>query len=70
MNTGSVGRPKGGDARAGCALLDVDADGVWVEVVRVAYEVEAAAAGVRAPGLPEARADFLRTGGGVAPGAR
>ena len=69
VNTGSVGRPKDGDARAGYVLLDVDADGVRVEVVRVAYDVEAAAAGVRAAGLPEELADFLRTGGGVARGA-
>jgi predicted phosphodiesterase len=71
VNTGSVGRPKDGDWRAGYVLLDVG-DGephnardarVGVEFVRVAYDVEAAARGVVAAGLPEEFADFLRTGG-------
>ena len=63
VNTGSVGRPKDGDWRAGYVLLD-GGDGLpLVEIVRVAYDVDAAAAGVRAAGLPEEFADFLRTGG-------
>ena len=63
VNTGSVGRPKDGDPRAGWVLLDCDADGVRAEHVRVAYDVERAAAGVVAAGLPPEFADFLRTGG-------
>ena len=70
VNTGSVGRPKDGDPRAGYVMLDVSADGVRVEVVRVAYDVDAAAAGVRAAGLPEEFAEFLRTGGRATPEAR
>jgi predicted phosphodiesterase len=68
VNTGSVGRPKDGDWRAGYVLLDVG-DGephdapVRVEFVRVAYDVAAAARGVVAAGLPEEFADFLRSGG-------
>ena len=63
VNTGSVGRPKDGDARAGYVLLDVGVAGVRVDIVRLDYDVEAAGAGIRRAGLPEEFADFLRTGG-------
>lgn len=66
VNTGSVGRPKDGDPRAGYVLLDVGAGEPRVEIVRVDYDVEAAAAGVRAAGLPEDFAEFLLTGGAPA----
>lgn len=69
VNTGSVGRPKDGDPRAG-----------WVEVMfhmgaadhmgavevafrRVDYDVERAAAAIRASTLPDEFATFLETGG-------
>ncbi len=63
VNTGSVGRPKDGDPRAGYVLLDVGAGEPRVEHVRVRYDVDAAARGVVEAGLPEEFADFLRTGG-------
>jgi len=63
VNTGSVGRPKDGDWRAGYALVDLGGGEPRVEQVRVAYDVDAAARGVIAAGLPEEFADFLRTGG-------
>ena len=63
VNTGSVGRPKDGDWRAGYVLLDLGASEPRVELVRVAYDVEATVAGVRSAGLPEEFAEFLRTGG-------
>lgn len=63
INTGSVGRPKDGDARAGYARLGLGAGEAHVEHIRVAYEVEAATAAVRAAGLPEDFVEFLRTGG-------
>ncbi len=63
VNTGSVGRPKDGDPRAGYVLLDADASGVTAEVVRVEYDVEQAAAGIMASTLPHEFADYLRTGG-------
>jgi diadenosine tetraphosphatase ApaH/serine/threonine PP2A family protein phosphatase len=63
INAGSVGRPKDGDWRAGYVRLDAGAGEPSVELVRVAYDVEAAARGVVAAGLPEEFADFLRTGG-------
>ncbi len=66
VNTGSVGRPKDGDWRAGYVVLDVG-DGVpRVEMVRVEYDVEAAARGVVEARLPEEFAEFLRTGGRAA----
>ena len=63
INTGSVGRPKDGDWRAGYVLLDVGEGAAQVEFVRVAYDIERAVAGVRAAGLPEDFAEFLQTGG-------
>ena len=63
VNTGSVGRPKDGDWRAGYVLLDVGESEARAEVVRIEYDVEAAARGVVAAGLPEEFADFLRTVG-------
>lgn len=63
VNTGSVGRPKDGDPRAGYVLLDVGEGEPRVEFVRLDYDVAAAATGVRAAGLPEDFAEFLRTGG-------
>jgi predicted phosphodiesterase len=63
VNTGSVGRPKDGDWRAGYVLLDVNDARTVVESVRVEYDVERAALGVRDSGLPDAFADHLRTGG-------
>ena len=63
INTGSVGRPKDGDWRAGYVLLTVGDGPVEVEFVRVAYDIDRAVAGVRAAGLPEDFVEFLQTGG-------
>jgi predicted phosphodiesterase len=63
VNTGSVGRPKDGDPRAGYVLLDVSATAVSVEFIRVEYDVEVAARGIVESALPNDLADFLRTGG-------
>jgi predicted phosphodiesterase len=64
VNTGSVGRPKDGDPRAGYVLLTVSEQGVvQVRIERVAYDVDRAAAKVIAAGLPAEFADFLRSGG-------
>jgi len=60
VNTGSVGRPKDGDPRAGYVLLQAPA---WhAEHVRVAYDVERAARAVEESGLPDAFARHLREG--------
>ncbi|MCC6243958.1 MAG: metallophosphoesterase family protein [Gemmatimonadaceae bacterium] len=63
INTGSVGRPKDGDWRAGYVRLTIGSDAPQVEFVRVAYDVDGAARGVVDAGLPEEFAQFLRTGG-------
>jgi predicted phosphodiesterase len=64
VNTGSVGRPKDGDPRAGYILLDVpDPERVEVEIVRVDYDVEQTARAILASSLPADFADYLRTGG-------
>ena len=63
VNTGSVGRPKDGDWRAGYALVTVDGEEASVEFVRVAYDLERAMAGIRASDLPDDFAEYLRTGG-------
>lgn len=64
VNTGSVGRPKDGDPRAGYVLLSPpEDDGGWgVEHVRVAYDVERAARAIEDSGLPDAFAAQLREG--------
>lgn len=87
VNTGSVGRPKDGDPRAGYVVLGAPGRGAeeaaagsrghgptgggprdaesprWaVEHVRVEYDVERAARGIRESGLPDAFAEHLRTG--------
>jgi predicted phosphodiesterase len=63
INTGSVGRPKDGDPRACYVLLAMDGSSVRVEFVRVAYDIEEAARGIRESGLPGEFAEFLRSGG-------
>jgi len=69
VNTGSVGRPKDGDPRAGYVVLVVNESGVAAELERVEYDVEEAARGIIARGLPGEFANFLRTGGNVTPDA-
>jgi predicted phosphodiesterase len=65
VNTGSVGRPKDGDWRAGYVTVDFDPAHrrVAVSFVRVEYDVEAAANGILESDLPHEFADFLRSGG-------
>ena len=63
VNTGSVGRPKDGDPRAGWALLTVAGECVDVELLRVPYDVERAARAVRESTLPDDFAEYLETGG-------
>ena len=69
VNTGSVGRPKDGDWRAGYVVLDVSDGEPGVEFVRVEYDVERAMQGIRDSDLPDEFADYLRTGGRSVPAA-
>jgi predicted phosphodiesterase len=61
IDTGSVGRPKDGDWRAGYVALTLGDGAAAVEFVRVRYDVDAAAAAVVDAGLPPEFAEFLRT---------
>lgn len=63
INAGSVGRPKDGDWRACYVVLDVAAGASRAEFVRVSYDVDEAARGIRDAGLPGEFAEFLRSGG-------
>lgn len=63
VNTGSVGRPKDGDWRAGYALVDFGPNDVSVEVTRVEYDLDHAVARIRASDLPDDFAEALRRGG-------
>jgi putative phosphoesterase len=63
VNTGSVGRPKDGDPRAGYCVLTVDGGHVAVEQIRLEYDVELTCSRLLKAGLPEYFADYLRTGG-------
>jgi predicted phosphodiesterase len=69
VNTGSVGRPKDGDWRAGYVILGVDKSNVSVEVVRVEYDLDAVVQAIRASDLPNEFADYLAAGGKLAPAA-
>lgn len=63
VNTGSVGKPKDGDWRAGYVVLDVTPAGVAAEFIRVEYAVESIARAILASELPNEFAEQLRTGG-------
>ena len=60
VNPGSVGQPRDGDPRA--AWLELDTEAGTARFHRVPYDVERAAAPIRAAGLPNRLADRLHTG--------
>ncbi len=59
VNCGSVGKPKDGDPRAAFVVLSPAADGVAVNVERVAYDAGAVARELAEVGLPAEFADKL-----------
>ncbi len=63
VNTGSVGRPKDGDWRAGYVVLDLTGATPSVELVRVEYDLARAVEGIRRSELPDDFAEYLATGG-------
>jgi predicted phosphodiesterase len=65
INTGSVGKPKDGDPRACWVQLDLVPGRIGEVVVhRIAYDVTAMAAAIRAAdGLPDHFANDIETGG-------
>ena len=60
INPGSVGQPRDGDPDASYLILDPDA--VTVTWHRVAYDIAAVQAAIRAAGLPGRLADRLAFG--------
>jgi diadenosine tetraphosphatase ApaH/serine/threonine PP2A family protein phosphatase len=60
INPGSVGQPRDGDPRASYLLLDTDERVVTWR--RVAYDIQAVQAAIRAAGLPRRLADRLAVG--------
>ncbi len=62
VNTGSVGRPKDGDPRAGYVTVDLAGPAPVVEFIRVEYDIERAARAITDAGLPREFADMLRSG--------
>lgn len=60
VNPGSVGQPRDGDPRAGYAVVDLGA--LTITLHRVAYDVAAEQAAIRAAGLPELLASRLAEG--------
>ncbi len=67
VNTGSVGRPKDGDWRAGYAVIDIAGGHPTVDFVRVEYDLDAACEAIRRSELPDFFADYLATGGTARP---
>ena len=63
VNTGSVGRPKDGDWRAGYVLLETGHGPLSLEFVRVEYDVERTMRAIRESELPDDFAEYLRVGG-------
>ena len=62
VNTGSVGRPEGGDPRACYGVLRIGPDGLEVEHVRLEYDVDRAAEAIRSHDLPESFAQMIIQG--------
>ena len=64
LRQGREGRSaKDGDWRGGYVLVEVTAKDIGVEFVRVEYDVEAVARGIRESDLPDEFAEYVRSGG-------
>jgi predicted phosphodiesterase len=68
VNTGSVGRPKDGDWRAGYVVLSVGAGATDVSFVRIPYNVDETADAIRSSDLPAEFAEQVKSGGAVSAG--
>jgi predicted phosphodiesterase len=69
VNTGSVGRPKDGDWRAGYVILQAGGESPSVEFARVEYDLRATMDAILASDLPDDFAEYLATGGKPKPAA-
>lgn len=63
VNTGSVGRPKDGNWRAGYVLLDFGSGVPRVENIRVEYDIDRTMLAIRNSELPDDFVEYLRSGG-------
>jgi len=63
VNTGSVGRPKDGDWRAGYVILEFGGGPASVEVARVEYDLDRARQAILESDLPDDFGEYLATGG-------
>ncbi len=63
VNTGSVGRPKDGDWRAGWVLVDFTSESPTLDLRRVEYDLERAVDAIRMSDLPDDFAEQLARGG-------
>ena len=63
LNTGSVGKPKDGDWRAGYVLVEAGEEIGPPEFVRVEYDLDRTVAGIRESELPDEFAAQLMAGG-------
>lgn len=64
VNAGSVGKPKDKDARACYVVLSATGRELHAQFVRVAYDIEAAAAAIEASEMPHEFAHMLRVATG------
>ncbi len=62
INAGSVGKSKDGDPRACVTVINITADDVKVDFLRVPYDIEKAAQAIIRGGLPAYFADGLKEG--------
>jgi len=62
FNPGSVGQPRDGNPKASFAIISVKGQDLDVEIRRLDYDIEKAAAKIRAAGLPESHASRLFSG--------
>ena len=60
VNVGSVGQPRDGDSRAAYVVYDTDSN--RIDIYRVEYDIDKAAAKILDAGLPPMLADRLRRG--------
>ena len=67
LNTGSVGKPKDGDWRAGYVLVEANEEIEPPEFERVEYDLESAVEGILRSELPDEFAEQLRAGGSPKP---
>jgi predicted phosphodiesterase len=62
INPGSVGRMFDGDPRASCAILELTADILTVQHLRISYDIAEVVAKIRKNNLPEIYAEMFRIG--------